>query len=1138
MLRAHQTWSTISLFLLAVVGIALSTSSLRAQIGTVGSLTGDVKDPSGATIPQAQVTLTDMRTSLARTLPTGNDGSFKFVAVRPSSYMVHVEKSGFKVYEQSPIVVEVGQNIYLGVALQVGVVTQSMTVTAQAPMLESESPTMSQVVHPQAIEELPLNVGRSPWRLVVLSPGVTAPDEAVDMLPTGGQGVDFTINGWGGWGGNDFNIDGATARAGDTTSGITPASSTVEQFNVITSNPPAEYGLFTGGVANVITKSGTNSLHGSAYEYDRNDFDMARNTFGATRPEIRFNQGGVNAGGPVWKDHTWVFGAWEKIWNTSGATFTATVPNAAERTGDFSGSSTTIYDPTTGGSTGNRTAFSGNMIPTAQLDPVAQKTLTYIPLPNVAGATINNYYNATPASISIQFMNYRADQKFGENHLLTGAYNRQYSTDNIALPFGPFTGTCCGAQEFHNNSITLAETWNISPSKLNEVHFGYLGHTLVRPGIPGGGPAQLGMPFPAFNNEGFGQDMPLFNVVGYTTFGPTGWNIVATVNRTWQLTDNFSWIRGKHNFKFGTNLMTIYSGGNNEIFGSGDFDFTGNFTKNRVTGDGGLPMADFMLGIPSDGSANFEPSTNYDFRTYSFFAQDAWRVTPSLTLNLGLRWDYEGPTTDRYNRVATFNPTAINPLSETPGVLAFCCTDPNWPKNVGSGRSGVARDYRGWGPRVGFAYRLGNKTTIRGGYGIVYDYGSAFNTTVGFSGYFSTYSPDFIQIPFYLRNGPVANPPYTQIVLPVAHPPNTIGTGGGISYTPPNQDMGYGQHVSFSVQHQLSNNMVFELGYQGDLFRKLGEGWDYEAWGLKELQEYGAKLYNPVPNPFASVGVYGGAGSTIPYYITLGPFPQYSSVSYTGNGGTVNYNAMTARFEKRFAQGLWMLVSYTWSKDIGDVDTGGWRTATPTGDIGAVEGGASGIGCPFDDRKLCRSLTNMDIPQNLYVTWTYALPFGKGQHWGSKVSGPVRHFVEGWEISGIASFTSGGPLGISNAAINPGESGGPDTIGNTKTLSKLNEWFDTSAYAHHAAWTWGTGARNDPHARGDSFPRLDAAIHKRFRITEHLNFTAMLEAFNATNTPIYRNPNTTCCSDNNPMFGVVTSARNPRQLQLGTKLEW
>lgn len=1147
-IHARQAWLAI---LVLVTALSASSQTITA------SLEGTVHDPSGAVVAGAQVQISQIATNVTTRLTTDGTGRFLAPSLPPGPYSVTVEASGFKKAERSGITLDVAQAVRVDVRMELGSTTETVEVAAQPTLLESSSAAVGQVIDNKSIVNLPLNE-RLTYALVFLSPGVNG--SVGDQY----NNVNISING-GRPGSNAIMVDGVPSSTALTNpiQGYTvfPPVDAVQEFKVQTNSYSAEFGRSGGGVINMIYKSGTNDLHGSAFEFLRNSDLDANNFFANSRgiplASFRRNQFGFSAGGPVYlpllyngRNKTFFFTDFEGLRQSSASNLNTTVPTALQRSGDFSqtrnavGAPIVIYDPTTTVRAGTgyaRTAFPGNVVPASRIDPVALNVVKYYPLPNGPGnlyTGANNYFVAGAATQNTNQYDVKVDENINErNRFFVRVSHHTWMTS----PANYFPGEIAVAQGgvFLNDTFpndALDYTFSASPTLLIEARYGFGRATENRvPRSNNFKATQLGLP--AYLLQASGLMFPGFQAAGYTNlgngggsqWGPAGYNTHSTGV-------NVIKVYPAHLLKLGFDWRVMQANVSQGADVDGTFTFAKSFTQgpnpSAATSTAGDAMASMLLGT-GGGQLSLARSVATQSEYYGWYVADDWKVAKRLTLNIGLRYALDLPFTERYNRASVFDPYARSPLAgpanppNLAGGLEFANVN-------GLGRRLFATDFNGWEPRFGFAYQLGSGTVLRGGFGIFHSpslrQATANTGTLGFT----TTTPfvsaaDGITPTNYLKN------PFPGGLLPITGSSAGLSTGiGGPigAQLAGDYKVPYSENWSFNIQRQLFKGLLVEVGYVGNRGVHLNESnGDYNLNQLTPAQvSLGNQLQQQVPNPFYGLIASGTLSTpTVPLSSLLSRYPQFTSVGLLYNTGSTSiYHAIQIKAEKRFDSGLSFLMSYNGQKLIDDYS------------IIAVVGAGAGIQNIYD-RHADRSVSSNDVSQTLNFSFVYQLPFGKSKRFGAHWNHLKDGLLGGWQINGITTFQTGLPLVL--VAQNTSASGSntlrPNNNGKSAKLSgpaesNLGKYFNTSEFSQPAPFTFGNTGRTLPDVRTPGSANVDFSLFKSFRIVERVTLQMRAEAFNALNHVQFGRPDSNVSS---ATFGIISSQANtPRNLQFALKL--
>lgn len=1134
----------------ALLAVLFSSATAWAQIGRA-TLLGTVTDPADSVIVGAIITITHLATNTVYSTATNDSGFYTVPDVRVGAYRVAAEIQGFKRAVRSGIVLQVGDRAEINFRLEVGAVVESVEVTAAAPLVNTSDATLGKVIENERMTSLPLN-GRSALALVVLTPGVRSYAESPSGF--GDRGVlvsGFSING-GPSGLNSFTLDGVAnnnPRAGDLN--VNPAVDSVEEFKVQSGVMAAEFGYTAGGVVNMVTKSGTNNFHGSLYEFLRNDKLDARNAFANVKAPFRYNQFGGAVGGPVIKNKTFFFYNYEEWRFRRQYTVIGSTLTDAQRRGDFSGlgdargTPIPIYDPQTtranpNGSGFVRNPFAGNVIPLNRLDKVAVNILPFYPAPNRTASDpltqANNFVANLGAQKQARQMTAKADHHFSSKNHLSFRYTLwDHKDDNAGTGNGYFPDRLPRVRndDYSNRNVNLTDTQFFSPNLIHEVRIGYArNHFPFIPQSVGTNPiAKLGLPssvpdvtLPGINFAG------IPNVQSF----PSGFGTIRGVLTmdVQQLTDNVTLIRGRHTLKMGAEFRRHMYSINACFQCSGVFNFdtrlTGNPQSLAGTGSG---LASFLLGTVANANIDSNVGGTYVNLDQAYFVQDDWKVNRRLTLNLGLRYDYQQVPWERHNGFSNFNPNAKNPLTGLQGRLEFAGID--------FGRAVLDPDFNDFGPRVGFALDVfgTGKTVVRGGYGLYYVYtfpfADGFNT-LGFRSNSTQYTAPGgnLDLPaFLLQDGfpfPVVAPQGSKIG-PSAFLSQNVTIDQRDGRTP------YSQQFTLSVQRQLPGGYLLEASYSGNKGTKLrGGNYNYNQFDPQHLS-LGRTLLDQVPNPYAGQvpGAFGGA--TITRTQSLRPFPYYNAINVTNpHMASSIYHSMLFSVEKRMSNGFVLLGSYTFGKLISSgINAFGFAGSEVVNVLDYQNGKFNRTGE--------RAVDATDPGSRFVLSTVYQLPFGNGKRWKSS-SGVVNRIIGGWQAEGILVLQSGEPLAV-RGANNFGIANRPNSTGKSAHLDNRTaaRWFDATQFVNPPDFTFGNITRLLPDVRGPGMNNIDLSLIKSTTIKENLALQFRAESFNFANHVNLLGPGTTFVPgpdgrNSSATFGTITRARDARVVQLALKL--
>ena len=1046
--------------------------------GQTAEITGVVTDPNAAAVGSAAVSVRNVDTGIVNEAVTNSQGYYTLPLLNPGNYELTVRKEGFRTSARPGIRLYVAQVARIDIALTLGEIRESVSVEAQAPILESETSTVQQVIGSKKIIDLPLN-GRDFTQLATLTPGaisrgtnsaMQAPSMSID-----GSRVSKTV----------FMIDGGSVSSQyfDVAS-IVPSVDAIQEFSVQSNSFAAEYGQGTA-IVNVSLRSGTNQLHGAAFEFLRNQVLDARNFFNTTgvRPAVKQNQFGFTLGGPVviprvykGKDKTFFFGDYEGTRVRRAQTFNTLVPTAAQRRGDFSALSAPIYDT----SQGARTPFPGNVIPASLFSPQAAFFLPFYPLPNTA----QNTFNFVPSlQNTVDKFDTRIDHRFSQADALMGSYS--FNQVQIYTP-GQFPANGGVTQGVRRQRAGVNETHTFGPATLNELRLLYvrtressapqgLGtNYTVQSGI-GGFTDQSGA-FPGF---------PGLAINGYLGFNGNPFSPIEFRDNKYEISDNVTWIRGSHAFKAGGLARYYETATVNAARSRGAFIFNGTYSGNS--------FADFLLGLPYQGQRTF-PRNEFGIapmRNEHVFIQDDWKVTRNLTLNLGMRYEINHPPTVLHNQSASTDPVLrrIVVASDDNGHINYNGQQVGqflYPlfaqyivpsSKVGLGPSLRYTDWNNFAPRAGLAWRPVNNLVIRMGYGVFY----------GLIQGNRSESTGIVNAPFLadelsnFNTQPLPTKTLANMFPPVQQGLNLIPLS--FFQIDPHMADPYIQQWNFTVQKSIGGNVSLEAAWVG-------------SKGTKIEFSRPVNVPNPGPGPIQNRRLW----------------PVFASGTYVEDSGYSSYDSLQVKAEIRNWRGLSFLSSYAWAKSIDNLssDTQGFASQDPNNNNGE------------------KGVSDYDVKHRWVTSFNYALPFARqGRGFAGKLA-------RGWEVGSIFTVQSGFPFtpSISTDPANTGTSLRPNRIANgTVSNRSINLWFDPAAFPVPSLYTYGNSGRNVLY--GPGFFNWDAVVLRDFPLRERLRLQFRAEFFNFTNTPAFGQPVTNIQAAN---AGHILAAGEPRDVQFGLKL--
>ena len=1073
--------------------LAILVASLASGQTTSATISGVIRDAQGGVVPTAKITAVQSETGTTREVPTSGNGYYSIPNLAIGDYRVTIAAAGFKTSVIPSITLQINQNAELNINLELGAMTEQINVSSDVPLLATESSSIGTVVESRSIQSLALN-GRQFWQLVALVPGASYTPGG-DRTRTGGSsirssavnvqinGTGFIYNGW-----LLDGVDITEYEQGGTN--IQPNVDSLAEFKVEGANMSAEFG-HTPNVVSATLKSGTNSFHGTIFEFLRNDKLDARNFFATQKNALKRNQFGAAIGGPIWRNKVFFFTDFEATRQRQELVFNSTLPSDAMRAGNFAGGKT-INDPQTSA------PFPGNIIPTSRISSQALFFLKFMPTQSQGRFNAPQALDPNKGDLKID------SQLTAADHLLT----RYSVTDNQESD--PNQYPALGIQGLHSRAqnIAIVETHIFNPRWLNELRLGYYRDYFLFSAVLGGTNFLQQAGITGFEQTQLDPSFPLINVTGYTGFSGSGSNSLPKANRirTWQYTDTASYSTGKHEIKFGAQLYHQTHGFFNGQSQEGQFTFSGNYTTNG--------FADYLLGLPSSVFRAYPLSLYGNFANqWALFIQDNYRVKPNLTLNLGLRWEYNpffngigGQTSGiDYNTgkviIPMHNGSLINPTAqpEIPLLLPLFSDRIIGTDTIGRPDSIRKAGPGQWVPRIGFAWRPrgSERFVVRGSYGLFtiffdtnlslqwaktppFEITQTVNNTVPVPNF--TWASPFNGQPLVSANpNPGQVCPGTGLVLKTCVAPNVFAAPLDLQHT-------YMQQYSMAVQAEIIHNLSLDVAFVGN--------------HTSHSQLISVPDNVPNPGPGAIQG--------------RRPFPQWGQFNLGLTDGIANYDSLQVKLERRFSHGFQMLGSYTYSKCM---------------DLGSNQNTPITFAMLFQNSGVC----DYDLPQNLAVSSVYELPFGKGRTFLSNAHPLVNGVLGGWEVAGIFSARSGLPFTpiISGDRANTGVANQrPNRVGNGTLDNKtVTSWFDVNAFTIPAQYTYGNSGRNI--LRADHLITVDMTLKKSFLFGEVRRLEVRGEAFNIANHPTFAAPNATIGT---AAAGTITSTLNAnRTLQVALK---
>jgi hypothetical protein len=1196
-----------------------------------GSITGRVVDNNGAAVANAAVTVTNAATNASSSTTTNGDGDYTALYLIPGSYAVTVEAAGFKKSTRRNIEIRVGDKLQIDLQLEVGNVSDTVNVTSDVPLLETNSATAGQVIDQRRISELPLSDG-NPFTLTRLAPGIGYVGDLKFSRPFDNNGTsDFISNGVSRGAGHEFTLDGIpnTDDNGGSSNRVAfiPPADAVQEFKVETASFDAQQGHGAGAAVNVVLKSGTNSLHGTLYEFIRNDVLSANDFFlnrtnlvtnlsrdkdkdgKADRDPLRYNRYGGTVGGPIvlpkkifgplgydGRNRSFFFFAFEGLKDVFPEPNQFTVPTEAQRNGDLSAllainSSFQIYNPFSARQEGsrvrrdpfrcdaagnplallpNKTQPAGtpcNKIPASLISPISRAYLQFYPLPNQLGDAQgrNNFISGQPRTDTFHSESYRFDQTVSEKQ----KFFFRYTHNNRLEARSNWSGVVNGLRSTgnfltrKNDGFSYDHVYTFSPTTIlnSRVGFSRFVEKNARQHEGQFDPKSLG--FSAQSAAFFGDDLylPRFEIGGFSAIGDSRGDI--RTHNIYAVQPTLTKIAGSHSFKVGYDFRSYRENSNPSAHAAGRYDFDTNFTRgpldNSPSAIIGQQLATFLLGLPTGGAIDRNAARSNQTLYNGVFFHDDWKVNQKLTLNLGLRYEIEGATTERFNRnTRGFDPNVSSPIEAAAKAAYTANPDPALPAssfNVKGGllfadeqnRSFWEPDKNNILPRIGFAYRLNEKTVLRGGFGL-------YMVPFVIDGVNQTgFSQSTVIVPT-LNAGVTFAPAcgacgdlFTPFPTGVAEPPGAslgAGTFLGRGFTFVNLDRRNGktQRWEFSVQRELPGQWLVEATYIGNRAYDLNTSTNITNAVPRQFLstspvrdqatiDFLSANLTGARNPFLNLIPGQGLSGTAQRQQLLRPFPQFGGITTQRYDGWAIYHGGQLRVERRFSRGFTLLTSYTWSKVIEEVSF-----------------------LNDSDTEYERRIGSDDIPHRVVVSGIWELPFGKGRKWGGSWNGFIDAFIGGWQAQGVYQWQSGRPLDLDDR--NVFFSGDPSALKADISGKTVNGTFDPSIFYFHDTAVQTNGVDDPAKQRADQRIRLannirtfpsrlsgfrrqplnlwDLSLIKNFSITEGIKFQLRGEFLNAFNHPQFGDPNTDPLSTS---FGRVTSQSNlPRNVQIGLKL--
>lgn len=1111
--------------------LGLTASFLLAQ-DFRSTLQGTVADPQGASVARAQVVLKNIETGVDRIIQTDENGAYLFQFQPPGKYQLTVKSPGFRTLVRSGIELNVTQTLRLDLSLALGDTAETVEVSASAATLETDTTSLGTAIRQEVRDNLPLK-GRSSLFMFTLTPGVvnnrygedTRPNDTITNVLFAANGAPVAAT--------DVFVDGSAntvnVNRGVNISGWVPAVDAIGEFKLEVGSLSSEFGRSGGSMTNMVVKSGTNQLHGTAYEFFRNSKLDANQFFarGQGRPLAAFgaNTYGFGLGGPVMipklydgRNRTFWFVNFEGAKEGNAIDFVGSTPTSKMRTGDFSEVPQVLYDPfsvTSVNGVPTRTPFAGNQIPQNRQDAVAQKVMTYFPTanrtpPNAAQPWANNFSFGGKWPRNYNMGTLKFDHKFSEKFTTFVRVNK--GTALLIFPF-QFDGVGTDGRNIVNRpnfGISWGSTLLISPRRTLDLRLGYArAKEDNKPWSTGFDLPALGFPS-SFVSSLQAPSFPLMRVNGFMNLAGSGF--INDPGYTYTFQPSVSEQHGKHLLHYGADLRLLYGNFFRNLNGPGNYSFTNAWTNgpraDTPLATTGFPMASMLLGTASSGSVDKNTGVSILNKYYGFFLQDDYRITSKLTLNLGLRYEYETPRTERYNRATRgFDGTASNKVGTQTalGALVYASN---------SARGILNSDNNNFAPRLGLAYSWDSKTVIRAGYGLNYVPVVGSVDAVGFS----------VTTPMVTTQDGITplnrlSNPFPQQLSPVGANPVAF-IGQNVSYIDPKDRTPIYHTWNVNLQRQLFARSLLQVGYIGGRGIRLTSevaignnvNENINQVDPRYLSE-GQSLLAVVSNPYYPAFTSGPlSGTTVQRQQLLRPYPAYGNITRNlPTFGSSTYHSMQAKFETRSYKGLTTIVSYTIAKNLTDIQ-------------------------PYQNtynRSVERGPAAFDVPQRLTTTVSWDLPVGRGRSAGHDMSKWLDAAIGGWNMAMFNTFQSGfaQSFGVNQNTLFLAGAGGqrPNIIGDPNAgvsgsiESRLSRYFNTAAFAQPANFSFGNTAARTSWLRNPGMNNWNLTLTKTFNVTERLKVNLRGSSFNLMNHPVFGGPNTTF---GQAQFGQITSQAN------------
>ncbi|MBI5084740.1 MAG: TonB-dependent receptor [Acidobacteria bacterium] len=1139
-----------------VFGALLAVCSFAQDVRA--TISGTITDPSGAPMPGVQVKLASLDRGTVLEATSNEAGLYRIQFLLPGGYTMTVEKAGFKKFVRTGIVLAAADHPALDIKLDLGQTTESVTVTGDVSLLQTETSTRSATIEARAVEDIP-TAGRNLYQFQYTLPGVIKTSRYMGSMELYAFGnINGVSIGGGRTGENETVIDGVANTKMDRGVVYAPALNGTQEVTVQTNSYDAQYGRLGGGVTVITTKSGTNDFHGQLFEFFKNDKlnanDWIANKYGEEKSPMRNNTFGFEVDGPVripklfdGRNKAFFMLSLEGLREHIQSGQVKTMASADERTGNFSktlngsGQLVNIYDPLTTRLEGGkyvRTPFAGNVIPSGRINPVSKNVTGYIPLPNAQGdgsAHINNYGNFSPAKNGYNSWLGRMDLKLSQKSSVAFRYgetpwinwSKVVWGTNAAEPSGEWPSQRISRNWGADWTYTLNPTMVFSLRAGLARYEGFGGNTFAA----GFDPRQLGFS-DALVKQFTTIQFPRFNMGTYTEVGASTVTSYET-HDTWSVAPTMNWILGRHVIKYGGDFRRYNRNQLGPGAASGNYSFSKGWTQadpQRGDAVSGNEFASFLLGYPSGGSVDRNIDPAYRSHYYSLFVQDDYKLSRNLTVNLGLRWDYESPAKERFNRmVRAFDRNVASPIAsqvkglDLKGGVVYA---------TGDGVSAMAFDPKrmNFQPRVGFAWKFAPKTVMRGGYGLNVLGQSVFGPATGYSQPTPLIaSTDGNLTPAASLSDPFPASIYPNGLLKAIGNSQGLSTnlGQGVTAQYLDRPLPLSHQFSLGFQHELPAGMVVDLSYVGNLTRRLPVNLPLNFIPLNELEKLpvaqrAAYFTERIPNPMAGLLPNSGINTaTVPRSQLLLAYPQYTGVTLQSVPiGTQDYHSIQVRLTRRFNNGIMYQAAFTRGKTLEAI------SVLNNQDINL----ASLTSTPLEKR-----IWDYDMPNKFTFIGIYELPFGKGRKLFSGANALANGIIGGWNLSGQWLIQSGFPMNFPNAA--PLRSGSPklsdsqrETIASNAGRSywdvSYDKWFDTSYFPKQSqqAYTMRDFPTRFPDVRAQNANSVELSVYKQFTITERVKWQIRADAYNALNHPWFGQPQSVDVT--NSRFGYLNADMN------------